>query len=63
MAVTCDHDIVGENVVIADLDIMGEVCDGHEKIAVADDGVVFRLGAAVDGDVFTEGISISNDDA
>lgn len=61
-AVAGDHDIVGEDVVIADFDIVGEVGMGHEEVAVANDSVAVCLGAAVDGDVFAEGVSMANED-
>lgn len=60
--VSGDQDIVGENVVVSNGDIVREMRDGHEKIAVADDGVAACFGAAINSDVFAEGIVISNED-
>jgi len=59
-AVAGDHDIVGEDVVIPDYDVVSEVGNGHEEIAIADAGVAARPGAAVDRDVFAEGVIIAD---
>ena len=55
-----DHDIIGEDVVVADFDIVGEVNYGHEEISIPEDGVPSRLSAAVNGDVFAESIPVAD---
>ena len=61
VAMAGNHDVIGEDVVVPDFDVMGEVGDGHDEVAVADDGVAAWPGAAVNGDVFADGVAVSNE--
>ena len=62
-AVAGHHDVIGNDVVIANLDIVTEVGDGHEEVAIADDGVSVLHRAAVHGDVLSKGVTFANENA
>ena len=62
--VTAEEGAIGENTVIADHAIVGDVAVGHEEVVVSDAGAaVTAAGADVDGDAFTEDISVSDFEA
>lgn len=61
--VSGDHDIVGQDVVVSNGYIVGQMRDGHEKIAVANDGVAACFRTAIDSDVFAEGVLVANEDS
>ena len=57
------HDVVRDDVVIADLDIVTEMGNGHEKIVISNDGVAPFPGAPVDGDMLAEAIAFTDENA
>ena len=60
--VAAEGGAVGENAVVADDGVVGDVGIGEEVVVVADDGGLGG-GAAVDGDVFAEGVALADEDA
>ena len=59
-AMARDHDIIGNNVMVAKVDVVTEVGDRHEEVPVADDRVAVFLRASVHGDVLSKGISLAD---
>jgi len=60
---TRDHHVVRDDVVVPNLDVVSQVGDGHEEIAISDDGVTAFLGAPVDRDMLPKSVSFANEDA
>ena len=58
--VPCKAGIVREDVVIGDLAIMGDVGVGQNEVIVADASWEFFVSAAMDRDVFTEDVAITD---
>lgn len=61
--VATEKRIISDGIVVAHGDIVTEVSAGSEVVMVAEGGILIEGRAAVDGDEFTQGVSIANEDA
>ena len=58
------QDDIGDDAAIADVTIVGDMTGAHEIVVAADSGDSSSpFGSDVDGDVFPDGVSVTNDDS